>query len=266
MQSLIQSVQFSNTPISSMPHYHDCHQLLFVTKGHAVILLNNRKFLLSSGEILILSRFEQHSIQAATPDYERFILKIDPQLQDSDHPRLFSLLFNRPKNFDNVIAIGADFERVSNTFLQLIAERQNARVLNETMVDLLLHQLMIYIYRHVQLDYPHYPSSTFSMVSSAQSLLSTHYQTDFTLQKIADTLSVSPSLLSHSFKEITGMSVMRFLLSCRIAEAKKQLIETERPIGLIAEQCGFSDFSNFCRFFKRETGYTPSQYIKTFKQ
>ncbi len=266
MQSFIQSVQFSSTPINGSPHYHDCHQLLFVTKGQADILLNNRKFLLSSGEILILSRFEQHSIRSATPDYERFILKIEPQMQSSDHPRLFSLLLNRPKNFNNVIAVGADFELVRGIFQLLIAERQNARVLNETMTDLLLHQLMIYIYRHVQLDYSRYPSSTFSMVSSVQSLLSTHYQTDFTLQKIADALSVSPSLLSHSFKEITGMSVMRFLLSCRITEAKKQLIETERPIGLIAEQCGFSDFSNFCRFFKRETGYTPSQYIKTYKQ
>ena len=142
---------------------------------------------------------------------------------------------------------------------------QNARAMNETMIDLLLHQLMIYIYRHVELDYSRYTAGTFSMVLSAQSLLSANYPANFTVREIADALCVSPSLLSHSFKEITGMSVMNFLLACRIAEAKNQLIRTETPIGRIAEQCGFSDFSNFSRTFKRETGYTPSQYAKVFK-
>lgn len=266
MKSRIQSVKFSDTPISGIPHYHNCHQLLFVSRGYATILLNCKEFLLSSGEILLLSRFEQHSIQDTSPDYQRFILKLEPQLQYAHQPRLFSILFNRPKNFNNVIAVGGDFENISGVFRQLIAERQNAHAMNETMIDLLLHQLMIYIYRHIELDRSYYTSHHFSMVLQAQSILSANYQTSFTLREIADTLSVSPSLLSHSFKEITGMSVMNFLLACRIAEAKNQLLQTETPIGLIAEQCGFSDFSNFSRTFKKETGYTPSQYVKAFKQ
>ena len=265
MKSLIQSVRFSDTAISDIPHYHDCRRLLFVTKGQATILLNSRSLRLFSGEILILSRFEQHSIQAATPDYARFVLKLEPRMQYASDPKLFSILFNRPKNFDNVLAVGTDFENINSIFRQLIAEMQNARAMNETMIDLLLHQLMIYIYRHVELDYSRYTAGTFSMVLSAQSLLSANYPANFTVREIADALCVSPSLLSHSLKEITGMSVMNFLLACRIAEAKNQLIRTETPIGRIAEQCGFSDFSNFSRTFKRETGYTPSQYAKVFK-
>ena len=73
MRSQIQSVKFSDTPISGIPHYHHCHQLLFVTRGHATILLNSKEFLLSSGEILLLSRFEQHSIQDASPYPQHFI-------------------------------------------------------------------------------------------------------------------------------------------------------------------------------------------------
>lgn len=266
MKSLIQSVKFSDTAISGIPHYHNCHQLLFVSRGRATVLLNSKEFTLSSGEILILSRFEQHSIRDASPDYQRFILKIEPQMQYSNNPKLFSILFNRPKNFHNVIAVGTDFENISGAFRQLIAEMQNDYAMNGTMIDLLLHQLMIYIYRHVELEHSYYTSHHFSMVLQAQSILSANYQTSFTLQEIADALSVSPSLLSHSFKEITGMSVMNFLLACRIAEAKNQLIQAEMPIGMIAERCGFSDFSNFSRTFRKETGYTPSQYVKAFKR
>ena len=148
---------------------------------------------------------------------------------------------------------------------RITSEFDSTSPMSKTMTELLFNQLLIYIYRHIKLDFPHYDSISFSTILKAENILSVNYYKKISLKQLADALSVSPSLLSHSFKKITGMSVMNYLLACRIAEAKSQLIKTDMPIGRIAEQCGFSDFSNFSRIFKKMTGYTPSQYLKTFK-
>ncbi len=91
------------------------------------------------------------------------------------------------------------------------------------------------------------------------------YDDPYTLEALAKEYNVSPSSLSHRFKEVTGMSVMEYLLSCRLAAAKNLLIETDLPIGEIVEQCGFSDSSNFSRTFKARTGLSPSAFRNLYK-
>ncbi|WP_369820722.1 helix-turn-helix domain-containing protein [Oleiphilus sp. HI0125] len=49
----------------------------------------------------------------------------------------------------------------------------------------------------------------------------------------------------------------------RLFTAKEKLSSSELPIELIADQLGFSDNSNFAKFFKRQTGLTPKQYRTT---
>ncbi len=265
MKNTIHSIKYSSGKISCSAHYHNCHQILFVTQGNATVVLNDKERPLTSGKILILNRFEQHSIKSPSENYERFILRIEPQAQYSGDPRLFSIILNRPNNFINIIDCEEDFQKIKFTFERLTSEFDSTSPMSKTMTELLFNQLLIYIYRHIKLDFPHYDSISFSTILKAENILSVNYYKKISLKQLADALSVSPSLLSHSFKKITGMSVMNYLLACRIAEAKSQLIKTDMPIGRIAEQCGFSDFSNFSRIFKKMTGYTPSQYLKTFK-
>ena len=236
-----------------------------MTQGNATVVLNDKERPLTSGKILILNRFEQHSIKSPSENYERFILRIEPQAQYSGDPRLFSIILNRPNNFINIIDCEEDFQKIKFTFERLTSEFDSTSPMSKTMTELLFNQLLIYIYRHIKLDFSHYDSISFSTILKAENILSVNYYKKISLKQLADALSVSPSLLSHSFKKITGMSVMNYLLACRIAEAKSQLIKTDMPIGRIAEQCGFSDFSNFSRIFKKMTGYTPSQYLKTCK-
>jgi AraC-like DNA-binding protein len=86
----------------------------------------------------------------------------------------------------------------------------------------------------------------------------------FSLASLSEEYGMSVSHLSHLFKRITGNSVMGYLLSCRLAGAKKYLAETPMEIGHIVEKCGFTDASNFSRTFRRQTGLTPSQFRMQF--
>lgn len=45
-----------------------------------------------------------------------------------------------------------------------------------------------------------------------------------------------------------------------VLEAKRLLVHTTDPVGVIARQLGFAEPTNFVKFFRRETGTTPGAF------
>lgn len=67
------------------------------------------------------------------------------------------------------------------------------------------------------------------------------------------------------FKQLTGTSPHNYKLSLRIAAAKNMLINTEYKIVEISTIVGFKDSLYFCKYFKKETGFSPSDFRKNRK-
>lgn len=85
-----------------------------------------------------------------------------------------------------------------------------------------------------------------------------------TLADIGKLTFFSPVYCDTVFKKDMGVSIIDYLLGCRIAEAQKLLIEGTLPLAQIARQTGFGDSNYFSRVFKKRTGYTPTEYKKTY--
>ena len=85
-----------------------------------------------------------------------------------------------------------------------------------------------------------------------------------TLADIGRMTFFSPVYCDTVFKKDMGVSIIDYLLSRRIAEAKKLLIEGTFSLSEIAKQTGFSDSNYFTRVFKKRTGYTPTEYRKIY--
>lgn len=83
---------------------------------------------------------------------------------------------------------------------------------------------------------------------------------ELSTQLIADKMHMSTSHLNRKIKSMTDLSTTGYILSIRLGKAKKILITTQKAIGEVAMECGFSDFAYFSRTFKKEFGITPSQY------
>ena len=83
------------------------------------------------------------------------------------------------------------------------------------------------------------------------------------LKDLAVVTHLSTTRLSVVFKEKTGKSFTRYLIDFRIDKAKELLQTTDCQIKEIALQCGYDDYSQFTKIFKKNTGFTPQEY-RTF--
>ena len=87
-----------------------------------------------------------------------------------------------------------------------------------------------------------------------------HLAEDITVTQIADVLHFNPQYLMRTFKAKSGVSIMEYITQTRLAYAKKILRETDLPIKSVALMVGYADYAYFTRVFRKETGYSPSQY------
>lgn len=267
MESIVLSAEYHCQPTERADHYHDCHQILYIAAGSATIQVNERIWQAGPGSLTVFSRYEHHRITGCSPDYRRFILDISPQipLSGESRYRIFSLLFNRPEGFRNVLDMQENSADLQSLLTRMVEEKGQNGLLAEEMLTLQLQQLLILVCRRFPELLRSDSDPAFQTVYRIQSRFEKDLTAPVTLEQLAKELDLSVSSLSHQFKRITGTSVMGYLTSCRIAAAKKYLAGSHMPIGEIVETCGFSDASNFSRLFKKQTGCSPSAFRKTYQ-
>ena len=258
MTSMIQSGRYYEGISHKQSHFHDCHQLLFITRGAATVQVAGQIYHACPGTLVLISRFEAHSVHAESPDYCRYALEIAPDAHSNtlDAGPLLGVLVDRPAGFCHTVQF-ADIAAVEELFSCALRELQTDAILRFTMLDMLLLQILVYACRE---NPALLPSDDADLVRQVQHLFESQYATAFTLQALARQYHVSQSHLCHLFKRTTGQSVMGYLQSCRVAAAKRCLAHTNWEIGTIVAHCGFSDNSNFSRTFKAITGMTPTQF------
>lgn len=90
--------------------------------------------------------------------------------------------------------------------------------------------------------------------------LSTNYCEPVTIATLAQQVSLSPSRLSHLFKEQVGCSIIETILSIRLHQTERLLKYTALHVGEIAQAVGFQSASYFSRQFKARYGLSPEAY------
>ena len=87
-----------------------------------------------------------------------------------------------------------------------------------------------------------------------------YYDAGITLAKVAEQMNVSMEHLSREFSRNAGCSFIKYMTSIRIEKAKEYLKNTHSNAIEIAEKVGYTSADYLSRAFKKETGYTLSEY------
>ena len=77
-------------------------------------------------------------------------------------------------------------------------------------------------------------------------------------------MHLSQNHLARLFRQETGSSISDFILQQRMQQAFGLLANTSLPVGQVAQQVGYENYSYFLTLFRRVSGKTPSQYREKY--
>ncbi|WP_026688374.1 response regulator transcription factor [Alteribacter aurantiacus] len=100
-------------------------------------------------------------------------------------------------------------------------------------------------------------------ISDAVDYIDKHFtEEQLTLNRVAALFNTSPSYFSRIFKEEKGVSFIKYVTQLRINKAKSLMKDRETKTSEIAHLIGYTDYPHFSKIFKKNTGYSPSNYRK----
>lgn len=105
-----------------------------------------------------------------------------------------------------------------------------------------------------------------SVVLRVKEFINNNYRDDIRLDDLASVACMSKSSFCRFFKLHTGKTVSEFILDIRLGHAIRLLLNTNKAISSICNECGFNNVSNFNRVFKKKKGMAPSQFRDSFKK
>ncbi|MFA1626348.1 helix-turn-helix domain-containing protein [Rhizobium mongolense] len=94
----------------------------------------------------------------------------------------------------------------------------------------------------------------------AKSLLLENLDGDISISEVAQACDLSRGYFIRAFRETTGMTPYKWLLSERIDRARDLLRTSNTPLAEVAIACGFADQSHFTRVFSTIVGATPGNW------
>ncbi len=92
-----------------------------------------------------------------------------------------------------------------------------------------------------------------------------NYMKNLTIASLAKMVGLSTNYFSTAFLKMLGERPQVYLNKLRISKAKQLMENSEEPISIIAQKCGFNNISSFSTLFKRTTKQTPTEYRNTLK-
>lgn len=245
---------------------HDFFELVLVTEGTVEFVAKEKRNRLCKGDMILLRPGIAHREVPEAGYYERFVLWVNPWY--------LSRLSTRKTNLSNcfvvaekrgyVVRFEPSFRNQIRTLLgEMLDEIHRNAFGADLMLDALLKRLLILLDRgQTLLQYGSADEiETGRNIQEIVRYVDLNYTDNLTLDSLSETFYISKFYLSRSFEHFTGKSIHQYVLEKRMQMAQQLLLFGERPMDIYG-LCGFADYSNFYRTFKKYYQISPNQFLK----
>ena len=240
-------------------HMHDDFEILCVASGNVGYVVEGRNYVLYPGSVMIMRSAETHKLLVNKDDrYERYIINFRPEMLEK-----YSFSKDLLKPFtDRALGERNHYQpSVFGSVKPLDLCREMERSLDflsseEAIVSFLLPILSLL--HSAFLDKEKQAETTRENVGYRLiDYVNAHLYEPLSLTSIAQSVHVSESHLNRVFRNATGTSVYRYILSKRLISAQ-QLIAQGENAQSVCQKCGFHDYSAFYRLYKKHFGVSPT--------
>lgn len=231
-------------------HTHNSYELLFFLEGKATHVIEDRKYKLKKGDLILIRPLKYHFIQIDEPArYERYDILFDPQRDGIESAKLL------PEDLE-VISVGGN-RIIEDIFQKMDLYRQNS---DDATFERLLACLLCELFYNLSLFFQtlsQTPTTLSPLISRALKYMNENLGAISGIQAVAEQLFISESYFYRLFQKELHKSPKKYLLEKRLILAQKLLLNGEKPTAVF-RQCGFGDYTSFYRNYLSFFGYPPS--------
>ena len=107
------------------------------------------------------------------------------------------------------------------------------------------------------------PTSQMAVLRDFRAELERRFPSRHDVGYYARTVGTSPRSLARITRSLTGQTPKQIIDDRRVLEAKRLLVHTDDTAAAIGRRIGFSEATNFTKFFTRATGTSPQRFRST---
>ena len=237
-------------------HIHNGYELLYFIDGDATYVIEDRKYKLKKGDLILIRPLQYHFIQIDAPrKYERYDILFDIERHGIESAKLI------PNDIEVINISGNAI--LEELFKKLDFYCQNS---NQDTFEKLLCLLVSELFYNVSLSSHSLPENTPTLspiISKALKYTNENLCSITDIGEIANHLFVSESYLFRLFKKELHQSPKKYIREKRLLMAQKMLLEGEKPTR-VSERCGFSDYTTFYRSYTAFFGRSPREAQNVF--
>ena len=250
--------EFSVTEVSftarrSHPEHHifrkKCRReqgLTFVLSGAVTMTVEDRQYRAEAGSILLQQKNDTYQLNFSGQENTYIVISYLAQPAQT----LLSLLPGRQFATPHT-------EKYRDLFENILRLWNSTAICSQARLCSAVQELLCCI---IQEHHHKDDDATASYAEKAIRFLHKNFAQPLTCQQVADAVGLSASHLSQLFKKHNGVSMIQYLNTLRIQQAKTMIRSGIFTLQEVAESCGFRNEYYFSRVFKQYTGTPPGKY------
>ena len=247
-------------------HWHQSLEIDYTVHGDGDYFVSGHKTHLKDGDFIIINSGEVHGVENIAPGDKRrsLTLLIPAKTMKKMVPNIANYYFvsqhTDPKKNKiikkELAAIYYLWTKKDNHYAQIEILGHFYLLFSHLLQNFLVQKNEVLTFNEVKKQ---------DKVKEIIAYLSQNFTENLTLSDIAKHFNFSKNYLDRLFEKEVHTSLMHYLQLIRLQYAYQEIANTNLPINIIADHCGFANVKSLQKLFKKIYQVSPKQYREQLK-
>lgn len=251
-------------------HKHSFFELVYIVEGTGIQCINQNQFAYHPGHMFLITPEDCHSFDVHTTTtffYLRFndIYIRESGILTSNIQKLEFILQNANHKPGCILKNIVDKQVVKPLVDAIIREYETRDIYNQELIQQYVNTLIVLVARNIA-KFLHLELCDNTDQKAANILnfiqANIYYPDKLRAEYLCNHFNVSINYLGKYFKQHTGSTLQKYITQYRQTLIEHRLTHSDKRLGEIVSEFGFTDESHLNKFFRNNRGMSP----KAFRQ
>lgn len=251
-------------------HNSDSFEIVVFKKGNGEAYIDNRKIEIIDNSILFISPFQLKKWNVNFSKLEFTILIFQEEfLNEFFADKFFTYKLLYFYQYDHPIRLNLNQEKTQG-LCNILQEIKTELVSPNLDSAHIIRSLIYYLLQRLNRDYAiknnlPFQIDTANHAYTFKKLLEQYIKEKQRIEDYSDLLGISRITLNKAVKKQFNQTATQLLKNRLLTEIKNELLYSNKTISEIAFDIGYSEPNHLMRFFKKQTGFTASEFQSAYQ-